>query len=54
MIEHVLFNCSRLDLIAFLNGKKTLIAFNLQIQVPITLNRASQIGTSVTGMWKVI
>ena len=54
MIEHVLFNYSRLNLIAFLNGKKTLIAFNLQIQVPITLNRASQIGTSVTRMWKVI
>ena len=38
MIEHVLFNFSRLDLIAFLNGKKTFIAFNLQIHVPITLD----------------
>ena len=38
MIEHVLFNCSRLDLIAFLDGKKTFLAFNLQIHVPITLN----------------
>ena len=37
MIEHVLFNYSRLDLIAFLSGKKTFIAFNLQIHVPITL-----------------